>query len=239
VRIVMMSLIRVFAMLALGLLLCLAGLVNSVDAQSEVPLQPNQAPYVASQPLEAPRQQPQSDPPTNPSSGSTLEIAPPPILKGCWSGSSAGSDYKVERVGNQSAQWGGRIGSLRFCYKQIGDQFQFTSGKLGLTDYENQQVKNFSNSMKLVATDGKTYVRLFSQSDDDQSFLLGLMHLHVSAGAEIYCIIHGDRLEVSSKSLNQIDGQPWMLITWHGFLDRELPAGQGQQGVLLPQEEPK
>ena len=147
-------------------------------------------------------------------------------------------DYTVERVGNQAAEWGGKIGSLRLCYQRTGDQSKFTSGKLGLTDYENQQVQNFTNTIRLISTDGKTWVRLLSQSEDDQTFhrFFSTMHVHVSAVSEIYCVIHGDRLEVTSKTLNQLDGKPWMLVTWHGFLSRVLPVGE--PGVPLPQEEP-
>jgi len=233
----MVSRARVFGMLALCALFVMTASVENVEGENAVPVQRDQVPASTSPPLDAPIQQPQRETPTNPSSGSTLEIAPPPILRGCWAGSSD-SDYTVERVGNQAAEWGGKVGSLRLCYQRTGDQFRFTSGKLGLTDYENQQVQNFTNTIKLVSTDGKTWVRLLSQTEDDQTFhrFFITMHVHVSAVAEIYCVIHEERLEVTSKSLNQLDGKPWMLVTWHGFLSRVLPVGE--QGVPLPQEEP-
>ncbi len=121
-----------------------------------------------------------------------------------------GATTNIERLGSGPNMSGTSQQSFTLCYEK--GRFAMRVGSP-----VEQEVKSYTNRIRLISTDGKNWVRLLSESEAVET-----PNVHVKTTSKIFCAIEGDHVSCDGDATDDLEENPWMRIEWHSTLYRKL-----------------
>jgi hypothetical protein len=149
----------------------------------------------------------------------SLEIPVAESFQGCWEGAPKKDDCTIERVG-LGPNWGGVIiATYRLCFERPNNaDWKVTLAKAHFTDTAGAEIQNSTVRVKSVDHE---VVKLKSLTWASETFgILPRRTTEIAASSDLTCSMDGNRLRVSAKTLNDLNGQPWMATSWSAYFDR-------------------